>query len=234
MAKGASILTRIMNYLPNVMIGILVFCLLFALVGLAISIVEGYRPLFFNTTTLIFLMLPGIAFLLWLKSSRRSHLTRIQNCVAGAILAIAAWIPPLILTNVPEADWPIVLSLGGIAGVLVYLLLANIHRRLFHARLARNIALSAGIDDVDDPEVQGLAKNDTLPHAAVFCTGGPSLALTTVLFEWTLASSLSDVALISIAWGISLTIGLVAYNFLPAQRDIYEFITESQITRKRY
>ena len=233
MAKGAPILTRIMKYLPDVTIGILVACLLFALVGLALAMVEGYRPLIFNTIAFISLILPCFAFFLWLKSSRRSQLTRIQNGVAGAILAIAAWIPPLILTNVPEADWPIVLSLGGIAGVLVYLLLANMHRRLFHARLARNIALSAGIDDLDDPEVQRLAKNDTLPHAAVFCTGGPSLALTTVLFEWTLASSLSDVALVSIAWGISLTIGLIAYNFLPAQRDIYDFITESQIARKR-
>ncbi len=233
MAKGASIITRIMKYLPDVTIGILVACLLFALVGLVMSIVQGYRPLFFNTITLISLILPGIAFFLWLKSIRRSPLTRIQNGVAGSILAIAAWIPPLILTNVPEADWPIVLSLGGIAGVLVYLLLANMHRRLFHAKLARNIALSAGIDDLDDPEVQRLAKNDTLPHAAVFCTGGPSLALTTVLFEWTSTSSLSDVALVSIAWGISLTIGLIAYNFLPAQRDIYDFITESQIARKR-
>ena len=227
-------MTRIKNYLPIVTIGILAACLLFALVGLVMSIVEGHRPLFFNTVTIISLILPGITFLLWLKSSKRSPLTRIQNGVAGSILAIAGWIPPTILTNVPEADWPIVLSLGGIAGVLVYLLLANMHRRLFHAKLARNIAITAGIDDPDDPEVKRLAKNDTLPHAAVFCTGGPSLALTTILFELTLTSSLSDVAIVSIAWGISLTIGLIAYNFLPAQRDIYEFITESQIARRRH
>ena len=234
MAEGASIITRTMKYLSNVSIGVLVVCLLIGLVGLALSIVEGHSPLFFNTITLISLIMPFITFMLWLKSSRRSQPTRIQNGVAGSILAFAAWIPPLVLTNVPEADWPIVLSLGGIAGVLVYLLLANIHRRLFHAKLARNIAIAAGIDDVDDPEVKRLAKNDTLPHAAVFCTGGPSLALTTILFETTLTSSLSDVAIVSIAWGVSLTIGLIAYNFLPAQRGIYEFITESQIARKRH
>lgn len=234
MAEGASIITRTMKYLSNVSIGVLVVCLLIGLVGLALSIVEGHSPLFFNTITLISLLMPGITFLLWLKSSRRSQLTRIQNGVAGSILAIAAWIPPFILTKVPEADWPIVLSLGGIAGVLVYLLLANIHRRLFHAKLARNIAIAAGTNDADDPEVKRLAKNDTLPHAAVFCTGGPSLALTTILFETTLTSSLSDVAIVSIAWGVSLTIGLIAYNFLPAQRDIYEFITESQIARERH
>ena len=216
------------NYLPIIMIGGLGACLLFGLFGVALSIEQDYKPLFFDAIIIVSLASAGIAVLLWLKSSKRSPLTRIQNGLAGAILALAGWIPPEILTIIPETEWPLLMALGGIAGLLLWLLLANIHGRMFHSGIAQNIAIAANIGDPNDPEVKRLSKNSILPNAVVFWTGLPSLIITEALYTSNIASSLSDEGIMAIAWGISLTMGLLAYNFLPAQNEIRAFIRESQ------
>lgn len=220
--------TNFKNYIPIITIGGLGACLLFGLFGVALSIEQRHRPLFFDAIVIVSLSSVGIAVIFWLKSSKRSPLTRVQNGLAGAILAVAGWIPPEILTNIPETEWPIVMALGGVAGLLIWLLLTNIHRRMFHSKIAKNIAIASEIGDPNDPEVRRLSKNAILPNAVVFWTGIPSMTITQVLSEWNIASFLSDEAIMATAWGISLTMGLLAYNFLPAQNEIRDFIRESQ------
>ena len=116
---------------------------------------------------------------------------------------------------------------------MVWLLLSNIHRRMFHSKIAINIAIASEVGDPNDPEVRRLSNNTILPTAVVFWTAVPSLTITEFLSELTRSGSLSGEAVVAIAWGISLTIGLLAYNFLPAQNEIRDFITESQLARSR-
>ena len=101
-----------MKYLPIITISALSACFVFGFVGLVLSVKHSYSPLLFDALLIMVLTSASITFLVWLKSGKRSPLTRIQNGLAGSAIVIASWIPPLILVNIPETEWQITIRTG--------------------------------------------------------------------------------------------------------------------------
>ena len=225
-------MTRFKTLFPIMIIAIFASFFLFALVSLSVAVEHGYSPLAADAVAINMLVAAATGHIAWIAFGRGLPLTRKQNMVAACFIVPTSWLPPRILVNIPEMDWGVLTALGGIVAMLMWLVLTNIHRRIFHDRIALNITRAAEIDDPDNAEVKRLSTNSVLPNAVIFWAVCPSIAITDALSNWAVTSFFPAHTIIVVAGGSSSMLGLLAYNFLPGQADIRDFISRSRSDRK--
>lgn len=225
-------MSRLKKLFPITIITILASFFLFAIVSLAVAVEHGYSPLATDAVVIIIISVAMAGHIAWIAFAKGLPLTRRQNLVAAGFIVPASWIPPRILINIPESEWGVITALGAIVAMFTWLILANIHRRIFHDRIALNIAIAAEIDNPDDTEVRRLSNNSVLPNAVIFWAAYPSIVITDALSNWSFTSFFQAHTAIAVAGGTSTMLGLLAYNFLPGQSDIRGFIGRSRTDRK--
>ena len=228
MLRKVCAIAKVKKFFPIVIITIFAVFVLIGLVSLSVALKHRYSPLVTDAVIIIVLSLALVGYFAWIFFDRGLPLTRVQNIVAGRFITPASWIPPIILVNIPETEWPIVAGLGSCFVLLVWLAFTYIHRRIFHSRIAGNIAISAGIEDINHPEIRRLSNNSILPNAVIYGAAVPSISIAAALSVWPLTEFLGDHTIVAMAGGISLMVGLLFYNFSPRQIDIYDFIKDSQ------
>lgn len=119
---------------------------------------------------------------------------------------------------------------SGIAftGILVWLVLARITRKLYGKKRQSNIAKASG-RPLDDTDVQRLANNNLLATAVTLAMVGTSQSV--VLMENHIAEYFSAGAIRGIAMLLSCTIALALYNLHPTQSDIREITSRTQSSK---
>ena len=163
-----------------------------------------------------------LIFLIW-KGKLRT-LTRKQNIVAGiwVIIAsvIAGYIPTLIPTDITE----LVISTGIVSPILL-LILGCASDKVYRTKRQRNISIASG-KPFDDTEVKNLARNHELALATTYAFF-VAVNVTRMLMH-DITPNFSPEASRIIGMNIGATVGLIWFNYSPKQREIREFIADSE------
>ena len=215
------------KFVPITIAAIFLLLLFVGLIFLAVASVSYDVPLALNASTIIVLTGLLLANFIWLTYAKRLPLTRTQNVVAGTFLYPVCWIPPKIVTNIP-IEHAVLLALATPIIGLMWLLGTVVHRRFFRRKIAHNIAIASELNDPDHPDIRRLSNNTALPSAIFLWGAGSSTIFSTVLVNWQVTNILANQTLVAMAWGMSVTVGLLFYNLLPRQFEIREFIKESR------
>ena len=198
-----------------------------ATIGAALTVAfltSGWTDEARNAATIPTCLVPMIMLLFWLKKDGTKSLTKTQTVVAAAWVSSFSATAAYIVAALPIDTMKIALSTP-VVNIVLWLVLAQITRKIYRAKRQSNIAKASG-RPVDDPEVLSLANNTILATAiaiAVFTT-----AETIILFQSSASQFLSTAAARVVAIFLGTSLGLAWFSFCPKQCDIRDLTGREQ------
>ena len=215
---------RIRKFLPFTFVAALVAISAYGIVTAVIFWAGDWNTQARDALAIPLCLLPTAAFLAWLLVGYGKTLDKVQNLVAGCWMLPLSGLTAYAITWVSVEFVKATLAIAAIHA-LVWLLLAQITRKMYRNKRQANIAKASGRSQ-DDPDVCSLANNNLLANATVLAMVTTSQGI--VMMETYAAAYFSIGAIRAMALIIGCTIGLVFFNLHPTQSDIRKITNQPE------
>ena len=219
----------IMRFLPFTFVAALVIIAAYGAVTAVIFYAADWNTQARDALAIPLCLLPTATFFIWLLAGYGKTLNNVQNIVAGCWIFTLSCLTAYATTWLPAKF--VTATLANVAvHALVWILLAQITRKVYKNKRQANIAKASGRSE-NDPDVRNLANNNLLTNAIVLAMVTTAQGIVTM--DAHAGAYFSIAAIRAIAFIVGSTVGLVVFNLHPTQSDIRKFTTQTEHLKGR-